>query len=195
MKPPQRRFVVEFKSGRRLAKARTDSIWGNTDLKAFARQVEDESSHLFGTNETGGNTGVKPAPDADILVPADEQVAVASLEPPKGALLESEAHVGLSPGVTELVAQAEPSPIEPATVSTAAKASKRAPRKRTPRLSPAPTSAAKDRAHPLLSSVVTAAVSLEELAALDAENKRLRKLLAIELHAQNAQLRKMLERF
>lgn len=195
MRPPQRRFVVEFKSGRRLSKGRTDSIWGDTDLKALARQVEDQSSHLFGTNETGGDAGVDRAPDADILVPADEQVAVASAEPPKVALLESEAHVELSPVVTDLVAQAAPTPIEPATVSTLAKPSKRAPRKRTPRLSPAPTSASTDRAQLLPPSSVTAAVSQEELAALNAENKRLRKLLAIELHAQNVQLKKMLERF
>ncbi|ASY61267.1 hypothetical protein [Sinorhizobium fredii] len=34
----------------------------------------------------------------------------------------------------------------------------------------------------------------DELAVLDAENKRLRRLLAIELHAQNMRLKTMLER-
>ncbi|MQX13443.1 hypothetical protein GHK62_01345 [Sinorhizobium terangae] len=37
--------------------------------------------------------------------------------------------------------------------------------------------------------------SADELALLDAENKRLRQLLANQLRAQNAELKKMLERF
>lgn len=63
MRTPQRSFVVEFKSGRRPPKAGTNSIWGDTDLKAVAREVEDEASHLFRSNE------VPSTPDAggDVL--------------------------------------------------------------------------------------------------------------------------------
>jgi hypothetical protein len=39
------------------------------------------------------------------------------------------------------------------------------------------------------------AVSLEEVAALDSENKRLRRMLAEVLCAENVQIRRMLERF
>jgi hypothetical protein len=40
-----------------------------------------------------------------------------------------------------------------------------------------------------------APISLGEVAALDTENKRLKRLLAKQLRAQNLQLKKMLERF
>jgi hypothetical protein len=38
-------------------------------------------------------------------------------------------------------------------------------------------------------------ISFDEVAALDAENKRLKRLLAEQLQTQNLQLKKMLERF
>lgn len=41
MKRPQRDFVVEIKSSRRLAKSKPGSIWGSLDLKAHAADVED----------------------------------------------------------------------------------------------------------------------------------------------------------
>ena len=52
MKTPQRKFVVEFKSPRRQSKTRTNSIWGDTDLKAFAREVEDQPSELNYSGKT-----------------------------------------------------------------------------------------------------------------------------------------------
>ncbi|MEK1929290.1 MAG: hypothetical protein AAAC47_05790 [Pararhizobium sp.] len=45
------------------------------------------------------------------------------------------------------------------------------------------------------SRAARAPISFDEVAILDAENKRLKRLLAEQLHARNAQLRKMLERF
>lgn len=48
MREPQRKFVVEFKTRSRQAKASKPlSIWGDTDLRAVARQVEEQSGHLF----------------------------------------------------------------------------------------------------------------------------------------------------
>jgi hypothetical protein len=48
MRVPQRNFVVEFKSRSRQPKvSKPASIWGDTDLNAAARQVEDQSAHLF----------------------------------------------------------------------------------------------------------------------------------------------------
>lgn len=54
MKTPQRKFVVEFKSGRRQTKARTNSIWGDADLKALVREVEDKAPHLLNSNGAPG---------------------------------------------------------------------------------------------------------------------------------------------
>lgn len=42
MKRPQRDFVVEIKSSRRLAKSKSNSIWGSVDLKAHAAHVEEQ---------------------------------------------------------------------------------------------------------------------------------------------------------
>lgn len=52
MKRPQRDFVVEIKSSRRLAKSKSGSIWGSLDLKAHAAHVEG----LLRTDDDGAAT-------------------------------------------------------------------------------------------------------------------------------------------
>jgi hypothetical protein len=47
MRKPQRNFLIEYKSGRRQTKPRANSIWGETDLSAIARELEDESHPVF----------------------------------------------------------------------------------------------------------------------------------------------------
>ncbi len=43
MKKVQRSFVVEYKSGRQRSEPKSNPIWGNTDLKSVARDVEEEA--------------------------------------------------------------------------------------------------------------------------------------------------------
>ncbi len=43
MRTPRRDFVVEYKTNRRQTKTQPASIWGNVDLKAVARDVELET--------------------------------------------------------------------------------------------------------------------------------------------------------
>jgi hypothetical protein len=43
VKKVQRRFVVEYKSGRQKSDPKSNSIWGNMDLKSVARDVEEEA--------------------------------------------------------------------------------------------------------------------------------------------------------
>lgn len=43
MKKVQRSFVVEYKSGRQRSDPKSNSIWGNMDLKSVARDVEKEA--------------------------------------------------------------------------------------------------------------------------------------------------------
>ncbi len=45
------------------------------------------------------------------------------------------------------------------------------------------------------SETIQSSISLDEVIALDAENRRLKRLWAVHLHRQNLQLKKMLERF
>lgn len=196
MKTPQRRFVVEFKGGRRLPKTGAGSIWGDTDLKALAREVEDQSSHLFGIGQTPDQQVTNPTPDTDPRIlagaPLDEAVApTPSIHP----LADSVDSPGSTPVIVDEVVETAPPPIEPSTESQTVETPKKARRKRVPRAVPTPVPTEKDRSQTLPASVAIASTSLEELATLEAENKRLRLLLANQLRAQNVELKRMLERF
>ncbi|WP_158665212.1 hypothetical protein [Ensifer adhaerens] len=191
MKTPQRRFVVEFKSGRRLPKSGGNSIWGDTDLKALAREVEDQSSHLFGAGKASVQDVREPAPGTNASIPASElAVEDVAPEPPTNPI--SAGSLGSVSAVTDEVPGPAPTAIEPAAVFKTVKALKKAPQKRVARVLPAPVPSAK--AVPP-ARAVTAATTSDDLATLDAENKRLRHLLANKLRAQNAELKRMLERF
>ncbi|MBZ7927591.1 hypothetical protein LAC81_37265 (plasmid) [Ensifer adhaerens] len=213
MKTPQRKFVVEFKSGRRQPKNGANSIWGDTDFKALAREVEDQSSHLFGTAETTvpevtdpkAQTGAQIPAGAPVVEavapemltnplsagstepPASPPVVIAAVAEPTAAPVEP-----LTVSKIDQVADPEQAPIELPTVSKIAKSPKKAPRKRVARVLPG---AAKDDPQVLPAEPVTAPIDADDLDTLDAENKRLRLLLANQLRAQNAQLKRMLERF
>lgn len=200
MKAPQRSFVVEFKSGRRQPKKRTNSIWGDTDLRALAREVEDKVPHLFKDEAPG-------TPEADGSAPADPMIAGPVNKPAGGGIADQaapasadskEIEAAKQPDcpATETVAQGQDSQqaTRPTTTTTT---TRRTPRQRVNRL---PTHAIAHRATTELEDESgqpeTAAdpISFDELAVLDAENKRLKRLLAEQLQAQNLQLRKMLER-
>lgn len=97
MKTPQRRFVVEFRSGRRKPKAQTNSIWGDTDLKALAREVEDAASHLFNSNEAAGTPDSGETTRADPINAVNERaddvdVAPAAIPFANGAEVEISKH-------------------------------------------------------------------------------------------------------
>jgi hypothetical protein len=201
MKTPQRSFVVEFKSGRRQPKARTNSIWGDADLKALAREVEDKVPHLFNSDEAPGMPEAGGAAPTDPInagsasdTAGDLSVAQAAVASADDAEVEvAKQHEADCPAA-EAVAQVQDSQ----QVSQPRTTSRRMPRKRVNR----PTTNA--IAHSSMTALEdeseqpkTAAdpISLDEVAALDAENKRLKRLLAEQLQAQNLQLKKMLERF
>ena len=77
MKTQQRKFVVEFKSGRRRSAKQPDSIWGNADLKSLARQAQAEAPHLFEPNMIGtasekqGPSQPHPSPEKDLVFSAE----------------------------------------------------------------------------------------------------------------------------
>lgn len=189
MKTPQRKFVVEFKSPRRQ-KARTNSIWGDTDLKALALEVEAQSSDL---NYSGKAENVLsditvvlpqvemgPAHETADIVDAVSTVPADDLKTDALPCLNS-GHPDVEPA---LAAQEPLNKPEPVT------ASKRA---RNIRNGRKPRSASEHAVQP-----AQAAIYVEpspDIAALDAENKRLKQLLVEHLRDQNLQLRQMLERF
>ncbi|KSV78508.1 hypothetical protein N182_20250 [Sinorhizobium sp. GL2] len=190
MKTPQRRFVVEFKSGRRQPKAQAGSIWGNTDLKTLAREVENEAAHLFGRQELDADGGIDPACDADVPSFVDEPAVITAPEPTN----EAADHVAAAYLNANVADKARETAIGPLTVARTRGLPKRASGKHPPRPSQRtalePTEKQSD-----LESRSAPTMPLEELVSLDAENSRLRKLLAEQLRAQNVTLKKMLERF
>ncbi len=188
MKTPQRNFVVEYRSGRRQPKVQTNSIWGDTDLKALAREVEHKAPHLFISTEA-------PTSDdgPDILSTRrrsgsenkhDEEV--------DGTEIEVSQHVRDLPAAE---------PVSEAQLSRAVSQVKRA-RGGVRNADRASTGLVADIAtgmNEVASAPSTPAshppVSVDELAILDTENRRLKGLLAEQLRVENSQLKKMLERF
>ena len=198
MKTPQRRFVVEFKSGRRQPKAQTNSIWGDTDLKALSREVEDTAPHLFNLNKAPVTPASADARPAD---PLNAESVNERSDYVDGALAAIAATDGGEVGVSkhnetdhpaEAVVQVEesqpPSPRRTMSAGTPRKRAKRA---------AAQTIAhnSKHEGRKAQTGTVGNPISLDELAALDAENKRLKRMLAEHLRAQNLRLKEMLKRF
>ncbi|WP_026621459.1 hypothetical protein M728_005873 (plasmid) [Ensifer sp. WSM1721] len=200
MKTPQGRFVVEFKSRRRQPKAQPNSIWGDTDLKALAREVEDTAPHLFDSNEgpgtpESGEIGPTDPINAEAVNerPNDVDVTPAATPFANGAEVEiSKHHVADHPAEAVVQAQGSQPASQTRTTSTGT------PRKRAER-APAQTIARMEKVgdedRKAQTGTVGDPISLDELAALDADNKRLKGLLAEQLRAQNLWLKKMLERF
>lgn len=85
----QRSFVVERKSSRRQPKTQASSIWGDTDFKTLAREIEVEAPDMFEVSQdpaeqpAAAPTVVEeiveaPAPAADnahmpVVVPTDQR--------------------------------------------------------------------------------------------------------------------------
>ncbi|ACI57858.1 conserved hypothetical protein (plasmid) [Rhizobium leguminosarum bv. trifolii WSM2304] len=190
MKTPQRNFIVELKSKRRRSTMPPVSIWGNTDLKAFARQAETDAPHLFESG-TGSQT----------LSQGDE---VQSDRMPQRQIDHHCEGGSQNQDSVSVTAAAQPvsSPTDGGSVSSIPRPKKhRAQRRHQKATTPArdagpeahqdsATNAGDER-----SATAEVETPIDELVALDAENRHLKALLSKQLHQQNRRLRKMLERF
>lgn len=191
MKRPQQTFVVEKKTKRRQPNAQTKSIWGDTDLKALAREVEDMASHPFNSNEGRGTFGSRETRLVDPInaepLNGRVEVALPEIQRANGTKVEISQHrVADTP--TEAVAQTK----ERHTPSQRLSTSTGTARNRTKRLHDLKVGHEGRKAQ---TRTVDDPISLDELAALGADNKLLKRLLAELLLAQNLWLKKMLERF
>ncbi|WP_049732494.1 hypothetical protein, partial [Rhizobium ecuadorense] len=66
MKKVQRSFAVEYKTGRRKLDTRSNSIWGNVDLKSVARDLEEEAMpFLSGSSQNGKSHSEMSLPKTD----------------------------------------------------------------------------------------------------------------------------------
>jgi hypothetical protein len=193
MKTPQRTFVVEFKS-RRQSKSHANSIWGDTDLKALAKEVEDQQADLSypGHARHTAGTGAVTSPVKVDTHSSDEPAVAADLAQIASVAIGSPTTDGLpdlnaeQPEAASVgAAQYDPRSSRPR------KTSKRTPRRRAQRGQPVRDS----RDQTAQSEIAAEPITLEVIAALDAENKRLRKVLVEHLRGQNLRLKQMLERF
>ncbi|NEI45409.1 hypothetical protein GR199_32740 [Rhizobium leguminosarum] len=183
MRTQRPNFIVEYKTNRRQNRARPTLIWGNLDLQAAARAVESDGT----------------MPEADVpqapLILEDN----AWLEP---EVVTSDAHADT--GGLSTVSSSPNKTIEPVGVDDSAfekslssqerptSASVRSrPRAKTRRLDIADGPTGLD--HRLGPSMLCD--SDEELAALDAENRHLKRLLVVKLREENDRLESMLRRF
>jgi hypothetical protein len=181
MRVPQRKFVVEFKSRTRQPKVtKPASIWGDTDLKAVARQVEEQSADLFASSADGPGTVDGLSPKVELQAPAEHPSKCPAASPDAGAHLTDRPEIETPP--TTLISTANIAIEQPRSAKQ-------------PSIS--------DEARPILArrpksvrvKTREAGVSLAHLDALTEENQRLKDLLRQKLAADNTRLRQMLSRF
>lgn len=185
MKKQQRTFVVEIKSAGRRPVARQESIWGSTDLKAFVRQAESDAPQLFKQAQQGNTLkhrvanlpDLELAPPNETLGPDDAQGVTAP-----DLLLER------APQNVQVGAMASPEKAAPESASVEVPAPNR--RKLVKRQTHRATNAVD-----FTTVTVPIEESVDELVALDTENRRLKALWARHIRRQNAQLQEMLLRF
>ncbi|PDT28002.1 hypothetical protein CO660_20145 [Rhizobium sp. L9] len=190
MKIPQRNFVVEFKSGRRRLTTQANSIWGNTDIKAFIRQAETEAPHLFEPKHKLDAVG-EPGEIAQ------DQRSANQLDQNHDAGNESQLPASLVGPAPIDPPQNHHDPVGPIAQSNK-RSTKRPVRKAVTRIGESRSGNHVDSARNQLRQDFSAAyveAPVDELAALDAENRRLKSLLIKQLRQENMQLRTMLERF
>jgi hypothetical protein len=201
MKTPQRKFVVELKSGRRQPKATAASIWGDTDFKALVREVEDDASHLFNSNAVasmpgeGGDMPPDPMTSGSASEHAgDAEIAPATIPSADGATVEVQKQHEADFPTAGALAQVQESQSASAAQTTST-GSSRTRAKGAPARAIEHISRGVHEDKGAQSRTARDTISSDEVAGLDAENKRLKGLLAKQLHEQNLHLRKILNRF
>lgn len=208
MKRPHRDFVVEIKPSRRLVKSKSNSIWGSVDLKAHSAEVKSQLREGNDRSVVQNPVHTQPASDDASL-----DVRTETRETPSGQAVSSEASEPLD---TVLADAQRPTNIDGSSEVRAAL--KRQPKKATVRQrKPAASRVAQlndstsdtlggrtvkstetRRRKPRKNSgeVPTGTAHQQDLdkdlAGLEAENKRLKKLFADKLHTENAELKRKL---
>jgi len=188
MKTPQRNFVVEIKSGRRRLTRPSNSIWGNTDIKSLV--LEAEAAHLSGRPGQTIDLSLErarvdvphPMPEVGNASDADcdQHIAARVFQQPVSEPQSGGSSISDDAPKKYARSISVPEKKRPKRISEVAAQAQMKP----------PTAASKvddgndDRD-----------VTFNELAALIAENLRLKRLLAVKLSAENQHLIGMLEQF
>jgi hypothetical protein len=172
MKRPNRNFVVEYKGARKRGMSQPQSIWGDTDLHSAAKSVEADGLLPMDTS---------PMPSADAFA-AGEPTATEATETFVSVEQTAEDRFSVPPQVHGLQ---QPPADKITTPPRKARGNDFKPRRRRAQVA-AITDAP---SHP------ESYVAWEdELAQLDAENRRLKRELSEKLRAENEALVAMLQR-
>ncbi|MDW5318283.1 transcriptional regulator [Rhizobium sp. PL01] len=218
MKKIQRSFAVEYKSGRRRADPKSNSIWGTIDLKSVSLDVLEEAMPPVldrrPISKSAGEVSLsKAAPAALLLTPTNGQHTTAAVKEKTTMADEFDTMTTTdAPAVVETPIapkkQSRPratkvapedvvgdSAAKPVLASTEGAGKQK--RGRKAKLVDVVSSARRAPIKRAPRTVQTApAVPSDEIAdipQLEEENQRLRKLLAEKLRAENADLRKRLK--
>ncbi len=213
----QRRFAVEYRSGRRKVNSNPTSIWGDIDLRSVAQDLHGEAMPvLAGVSEAGSSEMPSPGKEeaaALLTLPiaqetnasalqetiiADENIAMTETDTPAVAapdLPKKERKPRARKAMPETASTAFS--VQPAAASNAAAGKQK--RGRGAKSDEGATSGKRTpvkrapKAVDAASAPSMAAVDeFADLLQLEEENQRLRKLLAEKLRAENADLRKRL---
>ncbi len=183
MKTQQRSFVVEIKSARRRLKTQPKSIWGDTDFKALVRDAEATLPFM--------ENAVSDAPVSLVDRPLEPQTqgdVTDSHEAGADVLirLPSSGPDAVQPHLQDQVSKENTAADRPKPkIARPLERSQISPAQKAEDIKPASAAAAVDDVE----------IHIDELALLDAENLRLKRLLAEHLRQQNAELMMMLKRF
>lgn len=189
---PRRQFVVEIKSTRRQAKGSARSLWGSTDLKALAREVQDEASHLFSADTPSDDLDERSAASiTPALTLPEAKTFDRHLAPP--ATLDAIEPIWVGQQDTATVPVDDPQGNEPTRDEAELASPVEASNRRADTSESISNSHKKSRANLLRPHDVNKA--MDELVLLEAENRRLKILLAARLRQENLALAKMLRRF
>jgi hypothetical protein len=219
LKKVQRIFAVEYKSGRRKTEPKSNSIWGDINLKSLSQDVLEEAMPFLPVgspdNKSGAGGSLSPEEPAGPLltVSIGQQTNASDLQESRMAdendtTTDADAPAAAAPDIAKKLrkprakkASAEigsgEAATEPAAASNASAGKQR--RGRKPRSSEGAMGAKRGPVKRGPKAVQTVAVPLPaaidemaDLLQLEEENRRLRKLLAEKLRAENADLRKRL---
>lgn len=186
MRTPRSNFVVEYKSSKRQTKARPSSIWGNLDLQAVARAVEADGAvaEIHGPRSSSppqdGAEATNPVAASDIFARPEDLLKCR----PCSAESETTPVAVKDDETFDETSLREPLPLAPA----------QPPKSRANSPVGNRRSGIKERTASLHYNASVDMIE-EELAALEAENGFLRRLMIAKLREDNDRLTSMLLRF
>ncbi len=192
MKTPQRPFVVAYKANRRQTQTRPSSIWGSLDLQAVARQVEADGI-LPDTGRLVASPTVDDPKPAETSVPSPDLLAAPEHNPQGSA-------EGILPdgiGAAKQVLSSEAAATETYVAPTPRRRSTPAASRRTAVASVQTEPASIPARTPVNDRQARLQPDnhMDDLSALEAENRRLKRLLIAKLRDENRALQTMLRRF